>query len=155
MYWIILAVNVSSINCLSIAYLSNECYYTVIHFCELHPMNIRFWNVESLNWHLSGWNTLPAILKSLSTATDDAETVRYSNASLLKLGKTFIFASQYWRGLLLWSIVVWLQRARRNGPMLAYCYVIIDDVDPKLRQRLVFAECSTGRCKNRSRVFNN
>ena len=39
--------------------------------------------------------------------------------------------------------------------MLAYCYVIIDDVDPQLKQRFVFAECSTGRCKNRSRVINN
>ena len=33
--------------------------------------------------------------------------------------------------------------------MLAYCYVIIDDVDPQLRQHLVFAECSAGKCKNR------
>ena len=29
--------------------------------------------------------------------------------------------------------------------MLAYCWVIIDDVDPQLRQRLVLAECSTGK----------
>ena len=29
------------------------------------------------------------------------------------------------------------------------------DVDPQLRQRLVFAECSTERCKNRSPVFIN
>ena len=36
----ILAVNVSSINCLSIAYLSIECYYTVIHLCELHPTGL-------------------------------------------------------------------------------------------------------------------
>ena len=27
-------------------------------------------------------------------------------------------------------------------------YVINDDVDPQLRQRLVLAECSTERCKN-------
>ena len=151
----ILAVNVSSINCLSIAYLSIECYYAFIHFFELHPINIRCWNVESLNWHLSGWNTLPAILKSPSTATDDTDIVRYSNASLFKLGKTFIFTSQYWRGSPLWSSVGWLQRARRNDPMLAYCYVIIDVVDPQLRQRLVFYECSTWRCTNRSPVFNN
>ena len=39
--------------------------------------------------------------------------------------------------------------------MLAYFYVIIDDVDPQLRQRLVFAECSTERCKKRSPFFNN
>ena len=31
--------------------------------------------------------------------------------------------------------------------MLAYCYVIIADVDPQLRQRLVFAECSTEKCE--------
>ena len=31
--------------------------------------------------------------------------------------------------------------------MLAYCWVIIDDVDPQLRQRLVFTECSKGRCE--------
>ena len=107
----ILAVNVNSINCLSIAYMSIEFYYTVIHFSELHPINIRFWNVESLSWHICGWNTLPAILESLPTATDDvhschqclylyfrhsliaqstddAETVRYSNASLFYLRKT-------------------------------------------------------------------
>ena len=43
------------------------------------------------------------------------------NTSLLKLGKTVIFAFQYWKESLLWSIVGWHQRARRNGPMLAYC----------------------------------
>ena len=45
-----------------------------IYFCELHLMNISFWNVESLSWHLSGRNTLPAILNNLSTAADDAES---------------------------------------------------------------------------------
>ena len=55
---------------------------------------------------------------------------------------------------LLWADYIAV-RARRNVTMLAYCYVIIDDVDPQLRQHLVFAECSTVRCKNRSPVFNN
>ena len=136
----ILAVNVSSINCLSIAYLSIKWHYTVIHLSELHPVNICFWNVGSLS-------CLPAILKSLSIAKNGVETVRSSNASLLKLEKTFTFAYQYWRGSLLWSIVGWLQRAHQNDPMLADCWVIINDVDPQLRKRLVFAGCSTGRCK--------
>ena len=132
------AVNVSS-NCLSMTYLSIECCYTVIHFCDLHPVNIRFWNIKSLRWRVSGRNTLPAKLNSFSTAVNDAETVRQS----LKLGKTFIFDFQYWRGSLLWSIVGWLQGTRRNGPMLAYCWVIIDNVDNvqrQLRQR----SCSLG-----------
>ena len=51
-------------------------------------------------------------------------------------------------------VLLWVDYSG-HGPMLAYCYVIIDDVDPQLRQRFVFAECSTGRCKYRSRVFNN
>ena len=37
--------------------------YTALHVCELHQMNICFCNVGSLICHLSGRNTLPAILK--------------------------------------------------------------------------------------------
>ena len=40
---------------------------------SLHLMNIRVSNILSVKRHLSERNTLPAMLKSLSTGADDAD----------------------------------------------------------------------------------
>ena len=55
-----------------------------------------------------------------------------------------------------YSGILWVDYSGHGA--MTQCWridVIIYDVDPQLRQRLVLAECSTERCKERSPVFNN
>ena len=166
MHWMTFTVNLSSINSCALNDISSQCeliklfIHCIFEYWMLLYSYSFLWIASDEYMFLKRW--LPQLsylwLKYLAGNTKKSLDCniwcrdRYSNVCLNwgkhlylrssieeKFWKTFIFAFQYWRGSLLWSIVGWLQRARRNDPMLAYCWVITDDVGPQLRQSLVFA----------------
>jgi hypothetical protein len=72
-----------------------KAYNTVL---ALHLIIISCSNVLSFSLHLSGLNTLPAILNSLSTGADVAGIARCFLAKFDRRGNLLLLICQYMRG---------------------------------------------------------
>ena len=106
-----------------------KTWWTKIITYWLHLMNISSSNVLFFKQHLLGWNTFPAMLKSLSTGAEDAGIQWmwpcrswYDSATVLALSlKTTLnilrnikVPEHNWRGLLLAAITINLLQNKQS-----------------------------------------